>query len=79
MAKHKNSRSVIKNVINKYSKNSKKEIAQSTIKIDKKLDNALLILSSKMNISKNRLIEDILFESGIIEEVDENYIGEENE
>ncbi len=79
MAKHKNSRSVIKNVINKHSKNSKKEIAQLTIKIDKKLDNALLILSSKMNISKNRLIEDILFESGIVEEVDENYIGVNDE
>ena len=76
MAKQKNSRAVIKNVINKHTKNSKKEISQLTIKIDKKLDNALVILSNQINISKNRLIEDILYESGILEEVDENYDGE---
>lgn len=75
MAKQKNSRAVIKNVINKHTKKDKKEISQLTIKIDKKLDNALVILSSQINISKNRLIEDILFESGILEEVDENYVG----
>lgn len=75
MAKQKNSRAVIKNVINKHTKNGKKEISQLTIKIDKRLDNALFILSNQINISKNRLIEDILYESGIIEEVDENYIG----
>jgi predicted HicB family RNase H-like nuclease len=75
MAKQKNSRAVIKNVINKHTKNNKKEISQLTIKIDKKLDNALVILSNQINISKNRLIEDILHESGILEEVDENYIG----
>ena len=75
MAKQKNSRTVIKNVISKHTKKDKKEISQLTIKIDKKLDNALVILSSQINISKNRLIEDILFESGILEEVDENYIG----
>ncbi len=74
MAKQKNSRAVIKNVINKHTKNNKKEISQLTIKIDKKLDNALVILSNQINISKNRLIEDILYESGILEEVDENYI-----
>ena len=78
MAKQKNSRKVIKNVINNHTKNGKKEISQLTIKIDKKLDNALLILSKQLNISKNRLIEDILYESGIIEEVDENYIGNSN-
>jgi predicted HicB family RNase H-like nuclease len=75
MAKQKNSRAVIQNVINKHKKNNKKEISQLTIKIDKKLDNALVILSNQINISKNRLIEDILYESGILEEVDENYIG----
>ncbi|PLY05342.1 MAG: hypothetical protein C0625_15045 [Arcobacter sp.] len=75
MAKQKNSRTVIKNVISKHTKKYKKEISQVTIKIDKKLDNALIILSSQLNISKNRLIEDILNESGILEEVDENYIG----
>ncbi len=78
MAKQKNSRAVIKNVINKHTKKSKKEISQLTIKIDKKLDNALIILSNQINISKNKLIEDILFESGILEEVDENYIGNNN-
>lgn len=75
MAKQKNSRTVIKSVISKHTKKEKKEISQLTIKIDKKLDNALIILSNQLNISKNRLIEDILAESGILEEVDENYIG----
>ena len=75
MAKLKNSRSVIKSVISKHTKKEKKEIAQLTIKIDKKIDLALTILSTQLNISKNRLIEDILTESGILEEVDENYIG----
>lgn len=74
MAKQKNSRTVIKSVINKHTKKEKKEISQLTIKIDKKLDNALVILSNQLNISKNRLIEDILNESGILEEVDENYM-----
>ncbi len=75
MAKQKNSRAIIKSVINKHTNKSKKEISQLTIKIDKKLDNALIILSSQINVSKNRLIEDILYESGILEEVDENYVG----
>ncbi len=75
MAKQRNSRTVIKSVITKHTKKEKKEISQLTIKIDKKLDNALVILSNQLNISKNRLIEDILHESGILEEVDENYIG----
>lgn len=79
MAKQKNSRAVIKNVINKHTKNGKKEISQLTIKIDKKLDKALVILATEINISKNRLIEDILYESGILEEVDENFIGNDNE
>mgnify|MGYP001560323122 FL=1 len=78
MAKQKNKRAVIQNVIKKHTKNGKKEISQLTIKIDKKLDNALVVLSSKINISKNRLIEDILYESGILEEVDENYVGDDN-
>ncbi len=75
MAKQKNSRAIIKNVISKHTNKSKKEISQLTIKIDKKLDNALIILSNQINVSKNRLIEDILYESGILEEVDENYVG----
>lgn len=78
MAKQKNKRTVIQKVINNHLKSNKKEISQLTIKIDKKLDTALLTLSQSLNISKNKLIEDILFESGIIQEVDENYIGEEN-
>jgi hypothetical protein len=41
------------------------------------LDNALVILSQSLNISKNKLIEDILFESGILQEVDENYMEQE--
>ena len=51
----------------------RREIAQLTIKIDAKLDEALVKLSNSLNISKNRLIEDILMESGIIQEVEENY------
>ena len=51
----------------------RREIAQLTIKIDAKLDEALVKLSNALNISKNRLIEDILMESGIIQEVEENY------
>ncbi|PHO10908.1 MULTISPECIES: hypothetical protein [Malaciobacter] len=76
MAKQKHKRNIIRSVIDKHTKNGKKEISQLTIKIDKKLDNALIILSNEINISKNRLIEDILYESGILEEVDENYEGE---
>jgi|GEM_PF-567932 len=79
MAKQKNKRTVIQRVINNHLKSSKREVSQLTIKIDKRLDTALLTLSGSLNISKNKLIEDILFESGIIEEVDENYVGEENE
>ena len=74
MAKFKNSRNIIKNVIQKHASENKKEISQITIKIDKRLDKALIILSKELNVSKNRLIEDILFESGIIDEVDENYV-----
>jgi len=65
------SNEIIKNVIKKAQ--TKREISQLSIKIDKKLDIALQKLSSKLKISKNRLIEDILLESGIIEEVEENY------
>lgn len=78
MAKQKNKRTVIQKVINKHTKTNKKEISQLTIKIDKKLDTALLSLSSSLSISKNKLIEDILFESGIIQEVDENYMENYN-
>ena len=73
MAKRKNDSAIIKNVIDKHTNKGKKQIAQLTIKIDKNLDEALVILSNQINISKNRLIEDILYESGILEEVDENY------
>jgi len=65
------SNEIIKNVIKKTQ--TKREVTQLSIKIDKKLDIALQKLSSKLKISKNRLIEDILRESGIIEEVEENY------
>ena len=56
MAKHRSSRSIIKNVIKKHSSANKKEISQLTIKIDKRLDNALVILSTQISVSKNRLI-----------------------
>ncbi len=72
MAKQKYDRSIIKNAIDKSLK-EKREISQLTIKIDSKLDDALALLSEKINISKNKLIENILYESGIIEEVEENY------
>jgi hypothetical protein len=72
VAKQKYDRSIINNAINK-SLREKKEVSQLTIKIDSRLDNALVILSEKINVSKNKLIENILFESGIIEEVEENY------
>ena len=73
MAKLKNNRAVIQNVIHKHLKKNKKEVSQLTIKINSELDEALVILSKNLGISKNKLIEDILFESGIIQEVDENY------
>lgn len=72
MAKLKQRGEVIKSVIRKNQK-SRRTIAQLTIKIDSRLDNALVTLSTALNISKNRLIEDILFESGILQEVEENY------
>ncbi len=52
---------------------NKKQISQLTIKIDKRLNNALLQLSGDENISRNRLVENLLIRSGIIEEADENY------
>ncbi|MDD3342286.1 MAG: hypothetical protein PHR87_01760 [Sulfurospirillaceae bacterium] len=72
MAKHKFGREIIQSVIEK-NQTKKREIAQLTIKIDSNLDEALGKLSNALNISKNRLIEDILFESGIMQEVEENY------
>ncbi|MDD2383100.1 MAG: hypothetical protein PHN18_02820 [Sulfurospirillaceae bacterium] len=72
MAKQKFGREIIQSVIEK-NQTKKREIAQLTIKIDSNLDNALSKLSNALNISKNRLIEDILFESGIMQEVEENY------
>lgn len=71
MAKQKFGNEIIKSVIQKSKK--RRQVAQLTIKIDSKLDEALTKLSTSLNISKNRLIEDTLFESGIIEEVEENY------
>lgn len=72
MAKQKFGRDVIQNVIEKH-QTKKREIAQLTIKIDANLDRALFKLANSLNISKNRLIEDILLESGIMQEVEENY------
>ena len=72
MAKQKFGREVIRNVIEK-NQTKKRAIAQLTIKIDVKLDDALAKLANSLNISKNRLIEDILLESGVVDEVDENY------
>jgi predicted HicB family RNase H-like nuclease len=72
VAKQKLGRDVIQSVIEKH-QTKKREIAQLTIKIDANLDNALGKLANALNISKNRLIEDILTESGILQEVEENY------
>jgi len=72
VAKQKFGREIIQRVIEK-NQTKKREIAQLTLKIDAKLDIALTKLSSALNISKNRLIEDILMKSGIIQEVEENY------
>jgi len=72
MAKQKFGREIIQSVIEK-NQTKKREIAQLTIKIDAKLDDALAKLANSLNISKNRLIEDILIESGVVDEVDENY------
>ncbi len=74
MAKIKEKTSVISRVIKKNNKNNKKVISQLSIKIDKRIDNALSILSKDLLISKNKLIEDILYESRILEVVDENYV-----
>jgi len=72
MAKQKfGKRDVIKAVIKKSKK--KRTVAQITIKIDSELDDALSKLSQALYISKNRLIEEVLMESGIIDEVEENY------
>lgn len=73
MAKLKQNDSVIKQVIAKNSREKKRQISQLTIKIDSRLDGALIKLSTALGISKNRLIEDILRQSGIMEEVEENY------
>ncbi len=72
LAKQKFGQEIIKNVIKK-NQTPKREICQLSIKINSKLDYALQKLSTSLSISKNKLIEDILFESGIIEEVEENY------
>ncbi len=72
MAKQKFGREIIQQVIEK-NKTKRREIAQLTIKIDAKLDEALTKLSSALKISKNRSIEGILMHSGIIHEMEESY------
>lgn len=71
MAKDRYNRKIIQNAINRSL--DKKNVSQITIKIDSKLDDALMVLSKKLYVSKNKLIENILYESGIIQEVEENY------
>ena len=73
MAKLKQHDSIIKQVIAKNSGQKKREVSQLTIKIDSRIDQALVQLSTALGISKNRLIEDILTQSGIVQEVEENY------
>ncbi|NLC28275.1 MAG: hypothetical protein GX780_05820 [Campylobacteraceae bacterium] len=73
MAKLKQHDSIIKQVIAKNIREKKREVSQLTIKIDSRIDQALVKLSTALGISKNRLIEDILKQSGIVEEVEENY------
>ena len=73
MARRRNEREVIQRVIEKNAKLNKKKVIQLSIKIDEKIDDALATLSKSLNVSKNKLIEDILLESGIVQEVDENY------
>ncbi len=73
MAKLKQNDSIIKQVIAKNTRGKKRQIAQLTIKIDTQIDQALIKLSTALGISKNRLIEDILRQSGVVEEVEENY------
>jgi hypothetical protein len=71
-------RDIVQKVIKKNSLNNKKETVQISIKLDKELHDALLALSEALNISKNKLIEDILYESGIVQEIDENYVKIKN-
>ena len=74
MALRNNYRLVIQRVIDKNSgTKKKKKVVQLSIKIDENIDDALYTLSKSLNISKNKLIEDIFLESGIVQEVDENY------
>jgi len=68
-----NDRVVIQRVIDKNTGNKKKKkVVQLSIKIDENIDD-VYTLSKSLNISKNKLIEDIFLESGIVQEVDENY------
>jgi hypothetical protein len=73
VAKLKQNDSIIKQVIAKNAHAKRRQVAQLTIKIDARINQALMKLSTALGISKNRLIEDILRESGILEEVEENY------
>jgi len=72
LAKMRHKDSVIKQVI-QHASQPKRDVAQLTIKIDVKLDRALATLSTALGLSKNRLIEEILLRSGVMEEVEENY------
>lgn len=74
MTRRNSNRDVVKKVIKKNSLLTKKETVQISIKLDKEIHDAILCLSEVLNISKNKLIEDLLYESGIVQETDENYV-----
>jgi hypothetical protein len=74
MVRRNPNRDIIQKVIKKNSLNNKKETIHISIKLDKEIHDALLALSEALNVSKNKLIEDILYESGIVQEIDENYV-----
>ena len=74
MTRRNSNRDIVKNVIKKNSLLTKKETVHISIKLDKEIHDALLCLSEALNISKNKLIEDLLYESGIVQETDENYV-----
>ena len=78
MTRRNSNRDIVKKVIKKNSLLTKKETVHISIKLDKEIHDALLLLSEALNISKNKLIEDILYESGIVQETDENYVKIKN-
>ncbi len=75
MARRYNERNVIQRVIKKNLYKNKKDTVHISIKLNKELHSSIVAMCEILNISKNRLIEDILYESGIMEEIDENYVG----